>query len=827
MNFKSFDIDEYKRSKEHKTIIIYGDGWMAHITAEVLRSNGIKDLIYANYSGDKYISFENTISFDDLIEKFSTGLYMILWAVAGYSRFESTEFENCGIKTVYSVRALWKDLNSKDYPIIDIYHYEYEKRDDFFFFEDVIQNDGGIYLYSLDAVVTERCTLRCKDCSNLMQYYCKPRNLDIDELIETIRKILNRIDRLHDLRILGGEPFINLDFVRLIDQFVSEKKIDRITILSNGSIFPNRDVLEKLRHAKVILRFSDYGELSRKLERWVCWCKEEHIRYQVAKTDVWQDMGNLERHNYSEHRLRDIYGNCECRNTPTVFGNRLFNCAYAANASNLGAIAKDEKQIDYIEIDEGVSGQQIDSFLYDRKYLEACRYCGGRNANRASVVPNIQTKVPLKYTRLENMDVNICGENDSQEKVFNNIENKKAIMVSVIIPVYNAGKTIETCVNSVLNQTYENIEILLVDDGSTDDSSIKCEAISKKMIANRIIRYVQISHSGVVVARNKAIGLATGEYITFVDADDWIEPDHIQTLVDGMDGCDLCFDGWYSENRRKRISDSQFDRGQGQLEFLHTFPEEGIYYYTEIQRMLVEHIIVKWDGLFDPIWNKMFKTEKLRNVAKRVTDSIIIGEDIAYNLGYLFECEKISVKNHIGYHYIMADRRKAKNKYEYKKMYMSLGYLRDVLDEMSDNKPIVIKNITDTVYHHLFELLLDEEGVSRKKNRIFYYPYFGRLRGKKIILYGAGDVGKSYYQSIIKEPEVELVAWVDKDAIQICNNQFLPVKEINSITELEYDYIIVGVNHKPLYEQIQMELVGMGCKEENILWNMTKIIALY
>ena len=100
--------------------------------------------------------------------------------------------------------------------------------------------------------------------------------------------------------------------------------------------------------------------------------------------------------------------------------------------------------------------------------------------------------------------------------------------VSVIVPVYNVEKYVAKCIESILAQTYTNLEILINNDGSTDDSYKICLEYAER--DNRIHVFTQ-ENSGVSICRNKMIGIASGEYIIFVDPDDWIVPNHIERLV--------------------------------------------------------------------------------------------------------------------------------------------------------------------------------------------------------------------------------------------------------------------------------------------------------
>ena len=111
-------------------------------------------------------------------------------------------------------------------------------------------------------------------------------------------------------------------------------------------------------------------------------------------------------------------------------------------------------------------------------------------------------------------------------------------LVSVVVPVYNVEAYIARCIESILSQTHRNLELILVDDGSLDHSGAICDAYAEK--DSRIL-VIHQENAGVSKARNAGIDQAKGEYLSFVDSDDWIEPDHIQSLLP-IDGEDMvCF----------------------------------------------------------------------------------------------------------------------------------------------------------------------------------------------------------------------------------------------------------------------------------------------
>ena len=136
----------------------------------------------------------------------------------------------------------------------------------------------------------------------------------------------------------------------------------------------------------------------------------------------------------------------------------------------------------------------------------------------------------------------------------------KNYKVSVIIPVYNVEKYLDECIESVLSQTYRNLEIILVDDGSTDKSGSICDAYKNK--DNRIIT-IHKRNGGLSDARNSAIDICTGDYVTFIDSDDYVSPFFVEVLLHGVsvDGCKVAalysgVDFWDNKSERPVLAKS-------------------------------------------------------------------------------------------------------------------------------------------------------------------------------------------------------------------------------------------------------------------------------
>lgn len=171
------------------------------------------------------------------------------------------------------------------------------------------------------------------------------------------------------------------------------------------------------------------------------------------------------------------------------------------------------------------------------------------------------------------------------------------VLISVIVPVYKVERYLPKCVESIRNQTYPHLEIILVDDGSPDGSGIICNAFARK---DERIRVIHKENGGLSDARNAGIQAARGEYLAFVDGDDWIEPDTYEAMLALMEkyGVKLVCAGRYDEN------DATGEAVIG----LCPQREEALP-GTE-----VVHRIFRWEGLDSSACDKLFHRELFRDI---------------------------------------------------------------------------------------------------------------------------------------------------------------------------------------------------------------------
>lgn len=201
--------------------------------------------------------------------------------------------------------------------------------------------------------------------------------------------------------------------------------------------------------------------------------------------------------------------------------------------------------------------------------------------------------------------------------------NKK---VSIIVPIYNKEKFLEKCIQSIINQTYENIEILLINDGSTDYS----EAICKKYINMEKIKYISIKNGGVSKARNIGIQNASGDYIVFIDADDYVDKYYIESLY-SFD-YDLVVEGYFKDTNGKKEK----------FEIM-----EGIYSKENILSLLKQKEIA---NIFSVPYLKLFDLNIIRKNNLFFNTLLSFGEDFDFVLRYIKNIKKdVLLKNESHY----------------------------------------------------------------------------------------------------------------------------------------------------------------------------------
>lgn len=224
---------------------------------------------------------------------------------------------------------------------------------------------------------------------------------------------------------------------------------------------------------------------------------------------------------------------------------------------------------------------------------------------------------------------------NSEKNQIDEKEEKSDKLVSVIVPVYNVEQYLEKCVNSIRNQTYKNLEIILVDDGTPDDSDVLCDVLAK--IDDRI-KVIHKENGGLSDARNAGLDVAEGEYIAFVDGDDFIHPKMYETMVHVMeeDGSDMVLCEYAQVDENADIDE--------ELEVA----EESTWRFRgrQLQQLYFED---GCDKLMVVAWNKLYKAELFADIRYPVG---LLHEDEFTTCKITYPCQMISYIPTPFYYYV-------------------------------------------------------------------------------------------------------------------------------------------------------------------------------
>lgn len=228
------------------------------------------------------------------------------------------------------------------------------------------------------------------------------------------------------------------------------------------------------------------------------------------------------------------------------------------------------------------------------------------------------------------------------------------VKVSVIVPVYNAEKVLPRCIESILNQSYKNLELILVNDGSIDKS---IDIIHKYEKLDNRVKVIDNKNNGVSETRNIGVGEAIGEYIQFIDSDDFIELDMIEKTIKLMEDnvADIVMTGVFLDIEEK----GEFSTS------IQTFEDN----FSISKEEIAKNVLDRLNGTYinSPV-NKLYKRSIIVDNNIIMNKEIDLGEDLVFNLSYLRYCNRVVFSKESYYHYCMKVEENLTFKYRNNKM---------------------------------------------------------------------------------------------------------------------------------------------------------------
>lgn len=423
-------------------------------------------------------------------------------------------------------------------------------------------------------------------------------------------------------------------------------------------------------------------------------------------------------------------------------------------------------------------------------------------------------------------------------------------LVSVIVPVYNTESFLPQCLESICKQTYDKIEIILVNDGSTDRSRDIC--LNYAMKDSRIV-YCEKENGGNTSARKCGFKQACGRYICFVDSDDWVEPDMVQKLLDNLQQyqADMVTARFFYENEAEKKT----EKGGGRL-------EPGVYQGENYRKIFIRRMFYGnpnngW-GIWPTLWGKIFLKDALESFLLRLDEKIFYGEDAATIYPYCLAASSAVVLEDAVYHYRVRESSVSNKKnpeifnnlcclYDYLYTFFAAEEQREQLLEYLKYYALNLFNHAlnmQTNFNGNMESIWWEKGIdnrnlvlpqyqkkiaeadskAKKKESpyewksIWLFPFHLIPEGSRFVVFGSGYIGKSFvWQLKRSDKKIEFVKWLDTYGMCVKAPE-LGLDDIRHIGNYEYDYVVLAAANSEAEKEMRNNLIKLEVDEKKIVW---------
>lgn len=380
------------------------------------------------------------------------------------------------------------------------------------------------------------------------------------------------------------------------------------------------------------------------------------------------------------------------------------------------------------------------------------------------------------------------------------------IKISVIVPIYRIEKYLPKCIESLLEQSFTDFELLLIDDGSPDNCPQICDDYAKK---DHRIKVIHKPNGGLLSARKAGLEAAKGTHIAYVDGDDWVDHFYLDTLykLAIANDADLAVTGHFRE----------FD---GKIETVKP-NNPGFYDEAKIISEILPNAIYNGEfcehGMSTYVWNKLFKKELLEKVLFDVPNDIIMGEDAAITYSYLAISKRLAISKIPLYYYRQRHDSIVKSIENPKTEYYRLGLLMNFLKTKLQNV-LSKENLNKQISYYLYSQILVRSGglTYNEKDNTWFNPFLNTTKGTKIVVYSSGSFGQHILSTNLKTNYFKIIEWIDVDYhdLKIGENTVNP---ISSIYNDDFEHLIIATINPSTHKSLKAELELMGIDSSKIV----------
>jgi len=381
-----------------------------------------------------------------------------------------------------------------------------------------------------------------------------------------------------------------------------------------------------------------------------------------------------------------------------------------------------------------------------------------------------------------------------------------APIISTVIPVYNCEITLDRCIQSIVNQTVSELEIIIVDDGSEDNSVDICKEWEIK--DSRII-FVPSNHQGAFQARKRGTQKAVGKYIHYMDADDWIEPQMYEYMISFLE-----------INDAAAITSPLYEDDSNKVRIRTEKIEPGVYINDKYDQVVIPKLIYSGTffsgGISSNVGNKIFMTTKMQAIFSGIEDGGKVGNDASCVYPYLIVNNSLVIIDKPFYHYCTNAESitLTSKKYTKKDVDVSLN----TISQFAQKSKFSCQLFEQLEYCRLYAYIwFCPDVFDFRTNKIL--SIFGGINvDESVALYGAGRVGLRIFK-YIKSKSLDIkVDIIDRNANSISTLFNIPIFNPEEVDIKKYDRIIITALKSNAVKSIKKDLGKLNLEQCKLSW---------
>lgn len=372
----------------------------------------------------------------------------------------------------------------------------------------------------------------------------------------------------------------------------------------------------------------------------------------------------------------------------------------------------------------------------------------------------------------------------------------KEYLVSVVVPVYNVEEYLPECIESIIRQSWRRLEIILVNDGSTDRSGEICKAYQEK--DSRIV-FLDQENQGLTSARTAGAEAVTGDYVLCVDGDDWIDECLIEELLSVKPAADVFAFGYCEE-------------GAGYSSVKSNVLQDGLYTGSrlhEFQRVMMMEETAFEHGVFPSLCMKLIQSRIYRANQKAVSPDITYGEDAVCTYSCLLDADSVYVKNRPYYHYRIRENSIVHSSQ------ISTVSLKLLYSQLSDRikKEVCSEQLMTQLNLYMWKALL-LKSYDNISTTMPLFPFRKVDFHTRVLIYGAGLMGQ-VMRDCCMDRNIPVIGWVDR-RYQEYQRQGMEVQSLEEIARDDFDIVMISILNKNVAERVKADLLEKGIGEDKI-----------